>query len=78
MVLTGNYYLQFKLNEMRNAMFWVEIPAKNFDRAKKFYETVFELEITLVPIPRGQYGIFPLDAKAMGAGWAKSPFHHPL
>ena len=53
---------------MRNAIFWVEIPAKNFNRAKKFYETVFDIEISMVPIPRGKYGAFPLDAKALGAG----------
>ena len=51
-------------------MFWVEIPVKDFERVKKFYETVFELEISMVPIPRGKYGIFPLDVKALGAGGA--------
>lgn len=51
-------------------MYWVEIPATNFERAKKFYETIFGIEVALVPIPRGQYGIFPLDRDAMGAGGA--------
>ena len=55
---------------MRNTMYWVEIPAKNFERAKKFYETIFDIEISLVPIPRGEYGIFPLDMEAQGAGGA--------
>jgi uncharacterized protein len=55
---------------MRNTMYWVEIPAKNFERAKKFYETIFDVEMNLVPMPRGKYGIFPLDMKAQGAGGA--------
>jgi predicted enzyme related to lactoylglutathione lyase len=55
---------------MRNTMYWVEIPAKNFERAKKFYETIFNVEVMLVPIPRGKYGIFPLDMDAKGAGGA--------
>jgi len=55
---------------MRNTMYWVEIPAKNFDRAKKFYETIFDVQIILVPMPRGKYGIFPLDQVALGAGGA--------
>jgi predicted enzyme related to lactoylglutathione lyase len=56
---------------MRNAVYWVELPVKEFDRAKQFYETVFEVSIELVPIPRGRkYGIFPLDVKALGAGLA--------
>jgi len=46
---------------MRNAMFWVEIPAKIFERAQRFYETVFDTQITFVPFPRGKYGVFPLD-----------------
>ena len=55
---------------MRNAIYWAEIPVKNFQRAKAFYETIFSVEITLVPFPRGKYGIFPLDVKALGAGAA--------
>jgi predicted enzyme related to lactoylglutathione lyase len=56
---------------MRNAVYWVELPVKEFARAKQFYETVFEVSIELVPIPRGRkYGIFPLDVKALGAGLA--------
>src|SRR5258708_33378390 len=56
---------------MRNAVYWVELPVKEFDRAKQFYETAFEVSIELVPIPRGRkYGIFPLDVKALGAGLA--------
>lgn len=55
---------------MRNTMYWVEIPAANFERAKKFYETIFDITMNLVPIPRGRYAIFPLEMGAMGAGGA--------
>ncbi|HEY4784642.1 MAG TPA: VOC family protein [Bacteroidales bacterium] len=55
---------------MRNSIYWVEIPAKNFERAKKFYETVFNIEMILVPMARGKYAIFPLDKQALGAGGA--------
>ncbi|MDB5137296.1 MAG: glyoxalase [Mucilaginibacter sp.] len=55
---------------MRNTIYWVEIPAKDFVRAKKFYETIFDIEIGLVPMPRGKYGIFPLEMEAQGAGGA--------
>ncbi len=56
---------------MRNAIYWAELPVKEFDRAKQFYETVFEINIELVPIPRGRkYGIFPLDVQILGAGLA--------
>ena len=55
---------------MRNTMYWVEIPAKNFDRAKKFYETIFDVTMNLVPMPRGKYATFPLDMEGQGAGGA--------
>ncbi|MHB8206557.1 VOC family protein [Mucilaginibacter sp.] len=55
---------------MRNTIYWVEIPAKNFERAKKFYETIFDIQMALVPIPRGKYAIFPLDPADLGAGGA--------
>jgi predicted enzyme related to lactoylglutathione lyase len=55
---------------MRNAIYWVEIPAVDFDRAKKFYETIFDIEMIPVPMPRGKYAIFPLDMDALGGGGA--------
>lgn len=55
---------------MRNTTYWVEIPATNFERAKKFYETIFDITMHPVPMPRGKYAIFPLEMDAKGAGGA--------
>jgi predicted enzyme related to lactoylglutathione lyase len=55
---------------VRNTIFWVEIPVTNFERAKKFYETIFDMQMYPVPMPRGTYAIFPLDTDANGAGGA--------
>lgn len=55
---------------MRNAIYWTEIPVKDFTRAKKFYETIFGIEMPLVPMERGKYAIFPVDREALGAGGA--------
>lgn len=55
---------------MRNTVYWVEIPATDFERAKKFYETIFNIEMRLVPMPRGKYAVFPLDPTVPGAGAA--------
>jgi predicted enzyme related to lactoylglutathione lyase len=55
---------------MRNSIYWVEIPVKNFERAKKFYETIFNIEMQLVPMARGRYAIFPVNREALGAGGA--------
>ncbi|HVM89585.1 MAG TPA: VOC family protein [Puia sp.] len=45
---------------MAHAINWFEIPAKNFDRAKSFYETVLGTEM-MVPFAGMKYAMFPAD-----------------
>ena len=45
---------------MAHAINWFEIPAKNLQRAKTFYETVLGIEMTL-PFPDTKYAMFPAD-----------------
>lgn len=53
---------------MKNAISWFEIPATDYDRAKKFYETVLGIEISEMPFPHGKYGLFPADMQNGGVG----------
>lgn len=46
---------------MANAINWFEIPAKNFQRAKSFYETVLGVEIQIMLHPTNKYGIIPAN-----------------
>jgi predicted enzyme related to lactoylglutathione lyase len=46
---------------MANSINWFEIPAKNFDRAKSFYEAVLDIKIQSVPHPTNKYGVFPAN-----------------
>jgi len=48
---------------MANALTWFEIPAKDFDRAKKFYETVLGVRIMVMPHPSLKYGMLPADTQ---------------
>lgn len=57
---------------MTNAINWFEIPAKNFDRAKTFYETVLDIKINIVPHPTNKYGVFPADMQNGQVGGALS------
>lgn len=57
---------------MVNVISWFEIPVKNFDRAKLFYETVLGIQIQLVPHPTNEYGIFPADITRGQIGGALS------
>jgi predicted enzyme related to lactoylglutathione lyase len=46
---------------MKNAISWFEIPATNYERAKKFYATMLGIEITDMHMPDVKYGMFPYD-----------------
>lgn len=46
---------------MKNSINWFEIPVKNFDRAKKFYESVLGAPVMEMPHPNYKYGILPGD-----------------
>ena len=64
---------------MKNALNWFEIPVTDFERAKKFYETIYDGEIMEMPFPGGRYGMLPSDmqngvggAIAQGEGFEPS------
>lgn len=53
---------------MTNALNWFEIPANDIERAKKFYNRIFEIE--LVPMEAGDgfpMGMFPAEDGVSGA-----------
>lgn len=55
----------------KNVISWFEIPVKNFDRAKIFYETILEVEIFVMPAMEDKsmkYGMFPYDMEGGGVG----------
>src|SRR4029078_13321906 len=45
---------------MPHAINWFEIPAKDFDKAIAFYETVLSINMIL-PFPGMKYAMFPAD-----------------
>lgn len=53
---------------MKNAINWFEIPVKNFERAKAFYETLFDAEIQVMDHPEMKYGFLPCDMQNGGVG----------
>ncbi len=44
-----------------NPVGWFDIHVSNLDRAKKFYETVFGIKLTDLPIEWGKQSLFPFD-----------------
>ncbi len=63
---------------MANAINWFEIPVKNFDRAKKFYESVLDITMML-PFEGMKYAMFPADMKngEIGGGLVEEQGYEP-
>jgi predicted enzyme related to lactoylglutathione lyase len=57
---------------MKNAINWFEIPVTNYERAKKFYNTILDVEIMDYHMPekKMKYGIFSYDMENNGVGGA--------
>jgi predicted enzyme related to lactoylglutathione lyase len=65
---------------MKNALNWFEIPTVDFERAKKFYEAVFQAEMEILTMPEFDQtmAFFPSDqAEGVGGSIVKSPDAKP-
>lgn len=56
--------------ELTNAINWFEIPASDFDRAKKFYEIIFDYQMPETATDDGRMGFFLYDYKTGKIGGA--------
>jgi predicted enzyme related to lactoylglutathione lyase len=56
--------------ELGNALNWFEIPVEDFDRAKKFYETLFQYEMPESTMGSARMGFFVYDMENDGRGGA--------
>ncbi len=64
---------------MKNAISWFEIPSKDLDRAQKFYEAIFNVQLIPMDTPGMKMRMFPLE-DMMGVGGAvvhTEGFHNP-
>jgi len=63
---------------MAHAINWFEIPAKNLERAKAFYEDVLSIEMAL-PFPDMKYALFPADMQngEIGGGLVQEEGYEP-
>jgi uncharacterized protein len=53
---------------MKNAINWVEIPVKNFQKAKKFYETILGAEMQEMEATGMKSAFFPAEMETGGIG----------
>lgn len=68
-----------RMSSETHAINWFEIPVTDILRAKKFYESIFEIEMEEMEMPGMQYAMFPFDPMKgkIAGGLAKSPMHTP-
>lgn len=62
-----------------NMLNWFEIPVADMDRAKKFYETIFDIQMPVMEMMGMKTAFFPgggMNGKVSG-GLAESPQHTP-
>jgi predicted enzyme related to lactoylglutathione lyase len=59
---------QLKLDNMKNAINWFEIPVRNFNKAKKFYETILGAEMQLMEAMGMKSAFFPAEMETGGIG----------
>lgn len=59
------------MNERMNRAVWFEIPAVDFERAVRFYESVFET--TMTREAQGESAVFAYDRPAMSGSVTKAP-----
>lgn len=45
----------------QSAISWFEIPATDLDRATKFYETLFDVQLTVMDMPSIRMRMFPVE-----------------
>ena len=65
---------------MNNAISWFEIPATDLERAQKFYEAIFSINLVPMDLPNIKMRMFPIDDPMNGIGGAivdSGGFHKP-
>ena len=63
---------------MKNAINWFQIRAKDFARAKKFYESGLPATVTEMPHPTMKYGMLPADMEnGVGGGIVQGEGYEP-
>ena len=69
--------MEKKLSKSTNALNWFEIPITDFERAKKFYEAIFEIELTPIQMADYEMAMFPSEPPHVSGALVKSSSHVP-
>ncbi|TDF88590.1 VOC family protein [Paenibacillus piri] len=62
---------------MQRFFIWVEIPVVNMERAKRFYEQIFKIEMPTMAMGDSNYAFFPVQEQFNGGALVQGPNHKP-
>ncbi|MBI2557793.1 VOC family protein [Candidatus Woesearchaeota archaeon] len=62
---------------MKNAINWFELPTKDFERAMKFYNTIFGIKIQVQDFQGMKMAFFPCDKGAVGGAIIHHEWYTP-
>jgi len=62
---------------MKNVINWFEIPAEDFERAVKFYNSILDIELNLNNINGILMGMWPFEDVYNAGAVVKDPKHQP-
>ncbi|MGO0060799.1 VOC family protein [Brevibacillus fluminis] len=63
---------------LQRLFIWVEIPVSNMERAKTFYEQIFQVEMQSMVTGDSEYTFFPVQEQTNGGALVKGPHHKPF
>lgn len=61
----------------KNSLNWFEIPVSDFERAKKFYSTIFDYEMPANQVGPNMLGFLPVERGGIGGAIAHGPTYKP-
>ncbi len=62
----------------QNAVNWIEIPVSDFDRAKKFYSTIFDYQMPEMMMGPNRMGFLLFEqGKGVGGAIMQGEWYHP-
>jgi predicted enzyme related to lactoylglutathione lyase len=63
------------MRKLKNAISWFEIPVTNVQKAKKFYETIFDIQMTEIELDTDFIMVlFPVEEGTVGVSLRPSTF----
>jgi predicted enzyme related to lactoylglutathione lyase len=62
---------------LKHAINWFEIPVLDMGRAKKFYQSILQLELTKMDLGSNKYALFPTEDRYNCGALAQGEFYKP-